>query len=216
MPFTEVYSGVSSRGAHLDQATQIKLAVAEAMAAHMGPLGIGWETWAIVLATFAGPVAAILVSALMTTKQEGRGRLRESRMWLFRTLLRTRGIAINVDHVAALNLVEIEFYKIEPVLAAWRNYMNHLNSVPGDHDMSPPEQAVFDDTRTDLLAKLLFQISGHLGFTMSEIDLKKGGYAPSGWAARDQQEHALKYTAIRLFSGQEALRVRPEASPPTA
>lgn len=93
-------------------------------------------------------------------------------------------------------------------MTAWRTYMDHLNS-PGGRVLEQAENLTFNDKRTDLLAKLLRQISLQLGFEMSEIDLKRGGYAPSGWAFRDEQEARLKFEAIKMFAGESPLRVLP-------
>jgi len=199
----------------LDQAAQIKLAVAEAMAAHMGPLGIGWETWAIVLATFAGPVAAIIVSMWLTARAQRRDQLNGRRFWVFRTLLATRGQAITPEHVAALNLIEIDYHGVEPVMREWRTYMAHLHSGPTDRPMTAAENTAFNDRRTDLLAKLLHQVSRFMKLEMGEIDLKRGGYAPSGWAYRDEQDTRMKQAATRLFEGEAPLRVLPWAEPTT-
>ena len=179
-------------------------------AAHTGPLGIGWEAWAIVFATLVGPVLSVLISLVFTWWNDTKGKLRERQLWVFRTLLATRGQEINVDHVRAINLVEIEFYGVGPVIDCWRAYMGHLNSVPGDRIMDPMENAVFNDRRADHLARLLHQMGRHLGFKMGELDLRRGGYAPSGWLWRENQEAAFKEAVIACLSGRVALRVRPE------
>ena len=87
-------------------------------AAHQGPFGISWETWAVVLATFAGPIIAIVVSLLLTARTERRSQLRNRRFWVFRTLLATRGQAITQEHVSALNLIEIDYHGIATVMTA--------------------------------------------------------------------------------------------------
>ena len=192
-------------GCALDQAAQIKLAVAEALAAHQGFGGISTETWAIVLATFAGPVIAILVSMWLTSRNERRGQLRNRRFNIFRTLLATRGQAITQDHVAALNLVEVDYYGVVKVIGAWRIYMDHLSSGPRGRRMTEAESTFFEDKRTDLLAKLLHLVAVELGFRMSDLDLKRGGYAPSGWLDRDQLDTSMKEAAVALFSGVKPL-----------
>ena len=201
-------------GCALDQAAQIKLAVAEALAAHQGFGGISTETWAIVLATFAGPVIAILVSMWLTSRNERRGQLRNRRFSIFRTLLATRGQAITQDHVAALNLVEIDYYGVAKVIGAWRTYMDHLGSAPPGRAMTDSEHMMFEDRRTDLLAKLLHLVADELGFRMSDLDLKRGGYAPSGWLERDRMDTDMKLAATALFLGKTPLHVAPMTPTP--
>lgn len=187
-------------------------------AAHNGPWGIGWEAWAIVLATIIGPVISVGISLWATGRHDAEGRLRERQLWVFRTLLSTRGQEINTDHVRALNLIEAEFYRVQPVISCWRMYMAHLNSVPGDRLLEPRENVEFNEGRADHLARLLHQMARHLGFGMGEIDLRRSGYAPSGWLWRENQESAFKNAVIDCLSGRIPLRVRPEApeAPPRA
>jgi hypothetical protein len=34
------------------------------------------------------------------------------------------------QHVGAINLIEVEFHNVEPVIEAWTAYITHLNSAP--------------------------------------------------------------------------------------
>lgn len=188
----------------MDQTAQFAQAVVAAWdAAHPGLWGVSAETWAIVGATFAGPVAAILI----TIWRERRSVVRERRLWVFRTLLATRQQTVHVDHVRALNSVEIEFYGIEPVMQAWRVYMNHLSSETGI--LEGQRFLTFTEKGRDLLAKMLAKMADSLGFTMGEIDLRLG-YKPYGWDYREGRETELREAAISMFSGRQHLLVRPE------
>jgi hypothetical protein len=88
-------------------------------------------------------------------------------------------MAISNEHVNAINLVEVEFYKCQSVEAAWANYKNHLN------DTSRPEDLEWREKKETLLAKLLAEIASVLRFKIPAIEIFKGGYAPGGWAHRD-------------------------------
>jgi hypothetical protein len=135
-------------------------------------------------------------------------------MRVFRTLLATRRQAITLEHVAALNVIEIDFYGVASIEHAWKNYHAHLNSAPQDRLMTPPEQKIFEDRRNDLLAKLLFSIAEFLGFKMSEIDIKNGGYAPGGWSFRDDRLGAIQDFAIDLSRGKRAVPIFAFQTPP--
>ena len=91
----------------------------------------------------------------------------------------TRKMPISNEHVNAINLVEVEFYKCKSVETAWTNYKNQLN------DRSRPEDQEWREKKENLLAKLLAEMASVLGFEMPAIDLFKGGYAPGGWEHRD-------------------------------
>jgi hypothetical protein len=81
------------------------------------------ETGAIVAATFLGPIFAVLI----TIWRESASRKYSRRLHVFRTLMSTRKIGISPDHVNALNLVEVDFYKCKKVEAAWKSYQEHLS-----------------------------------------------------------------------------------------
>lgn len=145
-------------------------------------LGLSAETWAIVLATFAGPVAAIVVNRWRDLQRETRSR----RLAIFRTLMTTRRTAITQEHVGAVNLVEVEFHGVKAIETSWKAYSAHLNSRDGPLRKAEERQR-FEEKRVDLLAALIFSISRYLGFKMSELDIRNGGYAPDGWRYRDER-----------------------------
>src|SRR5258708_5923174 len=84
--------------------------------------------WAILLATFLGPILAVLVTRFLDHQRELRGR----RMHVFRTLMSSRRGYNNNEFTAALNLIEIEFQGKPRVIQAWRAYFKHLGTVSGD------------------------------------------------------------------------------------
>lgn len=133
------------------------------------------DTWAIVVATAFGPIAAVLVSFL----REGRAAIRDRRLFVFRTLMATRKQIISLEHVAALNLVEVKFYGCKNIETAWRQYLSHLNTN------SLPEYEKWDQIRHNLLAKMLSEMSQKLGFKYDTLDIFQGGYSPEGLAHRD-------------------------------
>lgn len=93
--------------------------------------------------------------------------------------------------------------------------LNTLNSGPSGRLMTPEENTIFENRRTDLLAKLLYAIAGFLGYSMSEIDLKNGGYAPIGWKSQDDRLAAIHTFAENVARGRGALPVFAVQNPPT-
>jgi hypothetical protein len=149
------------------------------------------QTWAIVAATGLGPIFAVLISIWREHANSKSGR----RLHVFRTLMATRRVAISLEHVNALNLVEVDFYKCRNVEGAWREYKNHLYS-------GGPEDAAWTEKKEKLLAKLLFEIAAVLGFKIPAIDIFQGGYAPRGWFDRERLAvGALEY--LRQLSTRE-------------
>jgi hypothetical protein len=71
---------------------------------------------AVVVATFAGPVLAVVVTRHIDETRQRRAR----RMDIFRSLMGSRRTPLAFDRVRALNLVEIEFYGIPAVEASYK------------------------------------------------------------------------------------------------
>lgn len=147
-------------------------------------MAISQETWAIVAATGLGPILAVGITLwreAVTTKYN-------RRLHVFRTLMATRRVGISPDHVNALNLVEVDFYKCQKVETAWTNYKSHLN------DTNNTESEAWYEKKEKLLANLLFEIAAVLRFNIPAMEIFKGGYAPQGWAYRDMRSMgALDY-----------------------
>jgi hypothetical protein len=100
----------------------------------------------------------------------------------------TRKLGISPDHVNALNLIEVDFYKCKKVETAWKAYLEHLNNS------GRPEDENWRETKDRRLAELLFQTGAVLHIDIPALDIFKGGYAPMGWAHKDARSNeALEY-----------------------
>ena len=86
-------------------------------------------------AVISGPILAVVVARYMESCRIQR----EQRMYIFRTLMRTRGgtAKASVDHVAALNLVEIEFRNNKVVHDAWKEHFNILCRLGRNEHVDP-------------------------------------------------------------------------------
>jgi|CXWL01.1.fsa_nt_gi hypothetical protein len=146
-------------------------------------MSISADTWAVVLATGVGPIAAVGLSLW----REARNSLKSRQLWVFRTLMMTRRLGISADHVNALNLVEVDFYKCQKVLENWKTYKDHLFS-------NAPEDEVWYEKKERLLANLLFEMAAAQDLSIPAMEIFKGGYAPKGWAhIQSRQNAALEY-----------------------
>jgi hypothetical protein len=137
------------------------------------------DTWAVVLATFLGPIFAVSITLWRDDRKDTRNR----RMFVFRNLMATRRMPISQEHVNALNLIEVEFYKCPSVEARWRDYKNHLYTGPEDDEWRKKKEK--------LLANLLFEIGKVLDFQIPALEIFEGGYAPGGWEYRDARAGAV-------------------------
>ena len=101
---------------------------------------ISSETWAIVAATGLGPIFAVGITLWREAVTEKYRR----RFSVFRTLMATRKVPISPEHVNAVNLVEVDFYKCRAVEAAWLAYKDHLNTGPDDAPFNDDERRQID------------------------------------------------------------------------
>ncbi len=160
------------------------------------------ETW-YALATLAaialGPIIAVVVTRLLDRNREKRQR----RMDVFRSLMQTRGVRLDPVHVAALNVVEIEFYKDQEVRKAFQSYIQHLSSpMP-----AVGEQARFFAQRSDLLMDLLSEIGLSVGLTYDKRDLERLSYVPQGWDSDQTMQRRNAEMLGQLLSGQIAIPI---------
>lgn len=89
-----------------------------------------------IIAMFAGPAFGVWLTRWLDDRRE----LQHRKYDIFRTLMRTRKMPIHVDHVGALNLIEVEFIKDAQVILAWKSYLANLSETmppveaKGKHD----------------------------------------------------------------------------------
>jgi hypothetical protein len=118
----------------------------------------------------------------------------------------TRKMAISQEHVGAINLIEVEFHGVKPVIEAWSAYLTHLNT-PNPPGSATAQIEAWEARRNELLALLLVKIAAYLGVSKGEIEIMHGGYAPRGWATTDARVGAIQEYAIRLSRGEAVLPV---------
>jgi hypothetical protein len=164
------------------------------------------ETVAIAAATIIGPIAAVLI----TRWNDRRAQRRDRMLAIYRTLMGTRRMSISQDHVGAINLIEVEFHEVSPVIDAWSAYITHLNTVV---QRTPEQVKAWDDRRAELLALLLVKIAKHLGVAKGEIEILHGGYAPQGWIDREARATKVQDYVIRLSEGTAVLPMSIQAAP---
>jgi hypothetical protein len=160
---------------------------------------------AVVAATFLGPVFAVLVTRYLDKAHQ----LRERRLGIFCSLMATRRAALAPDKVRALNMVEIEFYGIQPVLKAHQNVIVHINTPPKPDDG-------WDEKLRKLTTKLLTEMAAVLGYNLQQLDVLDGGYYPQGFADIELEQQAVRRVIIEVLSGHRPLIVSPAAPTPPA
>ena len=180
--------------------------------------GMQIADWIAVVAILAAPLAAVWAQRRIDHARERRG----AKLKIFQTLMATRAARVSLEHVQALNSIDIEFYgrrvfgrfrwpsaKERTVLDLWRQYLDHLNLTTNDDEATRLWNIRGDELFTDLL----FAMSRAVGYDFDRVYLKRSIYRPQahGWAELDHR--AIRAGLAKLLSGQEPLRVSVSEAP---
>lgn len=178
------------------------------------------ESWAVVFATLMGPVLAVQAQKWVESRRAARDRKER----VFEVLMATRNAFMSVEHVQALNMIEVTFYGRGPgkrkatedaVLDQWRYYLSFLTEVgvatqplaQGESYQNPqPHQF---QRRDELFVDLLASIASDLGYHYDKATLKPtGGYSPWSHAHAAESRARLIDSANDLLSGRRSVAVR--------
>lgn len=174
-------------------------------------------TWAVIFATFFGPIFAVLTTRWLDDRRSRRDRQRE----IFETLMLTRRAAMSKDHVDALNRIELYFSRDREVMSSLRLYLDNLSEkFPQNGDAGQVE--VFIGRRRRLFVDLVHIIGSRLSFSTDRLDLIEGGYHPQGWLDDEETARSNMRLIKELLSGARPLWMtqappafnRPDPFPP--
>ncbi|MFP5480279.1 MAG: DUF6680 family protein [Alphaproteobacteria bacterium] len=158
-----------------------------------------WYAIATLAAIVAGPVIAVFMTRVLDQAAERRSR----KLDVFRDLMRTRGIRIDPVHVAALNLVEVEFYNEREVTNAYRVYIAHLSApMP-----AVEEQDRFFEQRIDLFMNLLETMGRVLKYSFDKRDLERLSYVPQGWGSDQDLQRRNAFYLSQILSGERGIPI---------
>lgn len=130
-----------------------------------------WMGLATIVAVFLVPVFAVLAARHMDDRRADKAR----KLDIFRTLMWTRGIRLDREHVGALNLVEVEFIDCPDVMNAWKAYLANLGEEIPSIEQKNRHDA-FIKERNSLLTKLIDEIAKVLKIKVTQLDILEGNY----------------------------------------
>ena len=152
-----------------------------------------------VLAIIIGPISAVIITRKMGEYRE----TRERKLDIFRSLMRTRNTRVSQDHVNALNLIEMEFYKSIAIGSNYRAYLDHLRSPMPATD----QQESYYSKRNALFVELLKTIGAELGYQFDKHDLDRHAYAPVGWEQDGNVQRRNAHLITEVLEGRRPLPV---------
>jgi len=168
------------------------------------------KDWLIIWATLAGPIFAVQAQKWVELLRERRNR----KAWVFHTLMSSRADRLSVQHVQALNMIDLAFYgsvnfgkcfrskKEQAVLDAWKVYLDHLNTPFDDKSAS-----VWQSHLEDYFVELLYCISKDLGFSFDKVQIKKGCYSPLYHGNTAQEFADLRRLGVEVLSGRRPIKM---------
>lgn len=164
--------------------------------------------WAVVIATFVGPIVAVGI----TLWHQDRDRAYQRRLAVFTTMMRLRRHQMAGEYVGALNLVPVEFHRVPAVVQRYKDLMNTL-SDPGWQGAPEAIRRLNEQTETRS-TELMAAMATSLSIRLEQMDILRGAYAPQGWLDDEALGQATRRKVLDVLSGQQPLTVQLQPTPP--
>ena len=151
----------------------------------------------MILAVVIGPIVAVQLTRYLDNKKEER----ERKLQVFKTLMETRAYNVSWQHVAALNRIDVEFYKNKKVITAWKEYLDQLNSPITDNNL-------WADKRLNLFVELLYIMAQSLNYDFDKTHIKNSSYSPKAHGSFFDEQHvrdelkSIRENALKMLTGQ--------------
>lgn len=165
--------------------------------------------WLMILVVLLGPIVAVQVQKFIEIGREKKGQ----RLYIFKTLMATRGSPISGAHVEALNMIDLVFYgknkRDKKIVDKWKEYLDHLCNAPQDRAAGDYTASfkLWLGKNGDYLTDLLFEMAQSLGFEYDKVTLKKGVYVPKGHNDLEMEQQILRWQLLDVFGGQRRIHV---------
>lgn len=136
---------------------------------------------------------------------------RNQKLWVFRTLMATRGNRLSLEHVQALNSIELFFD--EPtdkcIIEKWNEYLDHFNHAPkeGEDDFSVKIES-WIKRGEDQLADLLQLMGKSLGANFDKVKLKRGFYSPKGHDDQANDAYIARKALVAILEQKSSLPIK--------
>lgn len=156
-------------------------------------------------AVIVGPVLAVQAQKWIEMFREKRGR----KHWVFQTLMATRAARTSMEHVQALNMIDLVFYgkgqrrstKEQEVINCWKEYHDHLQTPSGDNDR------LWFSRCDELFFQLLYAMAEDVGYSFDRVLLRKGAYSPQAHGILENENQASRRLLLELLAGNRAIKM---------
>jgi hypothetical protein len=148
-----------------------------------------------------GPLVAVFITRWRDNRKEDIRRRNE----VLTTLMKTRSLRLSLEHVGALNAIQMEFYGKKDVIDAYKRYRDFLNR--DDPDEEPHQVKRYIELRDDLFTELIHAIATDLDYRFDKKDIEKLSYGPVGWENDENAVRMIRSLAVDVLSGKQSLTV---------
>ena len=157
----------------------------------------------LIFATLAGPILAVQAQKWLERFREAKDR----REKVFKTLMATRGSRLSLEHVQALNMIDLEFRgrKYKGVRDAWALYRQHFE--PSMQSKTDTELTLWMSKREDQFIALLRAMSWSLNYPFNDLELAKSAYMPTALTDMDQEWTEIRKALNSSLTGKHALKM---------
>jgi hypothetical protein len=171
----------------------------------------------MILAVIAGPILAVQAQKYIESIKESKNK----KLRIFHTLMSTRATRLAQDHVAALNMIDIEFYGNtrfgkrsqsggeKKITNAWKVYNDHLNNKASEERID-----AWIDKSDELFTSLLYSMAQYLGYEFDEVQLKRDCYRPIAHGDIENEQHKLRQGLVAVLDGKKSIPMAVTYLPP--
>jgi hypothetical protein len=182
-------------------------------------LEIEAKDWATIVAALLGPILAVQAQKAVEAYKERR----TSKFKVFEKLMATRASTVSVEHVQALNMIDLVFFgsikfgfhrrsrKEQLVLDAWKEYLDHLNTRTDPSNMHAIER--WAERKDNLFIEMLYAMSQDVGYKFDKVQLKRGAYSPMAHEKIDSENEALRQATLAVLAGKQSLNMNVTSFP---
>jgi len=158
-----------------------------------------------ILAILTAPIIALQIQKYIEDRKE----IRERKMQIFRTLMATRATRLDVKHIEALNMIDIEFFKNKKITEAWKLLLDNFANYPKD-TKDPDYQAQINlcaKESDNLFVNLLYVMAETLNYTFDKVYLKRGVYIPKGQANIMIDQEFMRHAFVEVLLGKRSIPI---------
>jgi hypothetical protein len=158
-----------------------------------------------ILAILTAPIIALQIQKYI----EGRKEIRERKMQIFRTLMATRATRLDVKHIEALNMIDIEFFKNKKITEAWKLLLDNFANYPQNSNEENYKSKLSSCAeKSDVLfVDLLSEIAKSLDYKFDKVHLKRNIYIPKGQANIIMDQEFMRHAFVEVLLGKRSIPI---------